>query len=191
MPAAHVRATHPSPPAARRSGACATIRRVLLCGWLLAACVPAASTAAGATPADRLEPDYTNTLRHYGDEQGLPQASVNAMLKARDGFLWLGTFGGLVRFDGREFRIYGPVDHVQGGGRGPASNRILALHEDDRGRLWIGTQEAGIGLLEQGRFRQLPVCEGRCQVNHFFRAGARELWVLSTMPFNVFERFAS
>ncbi|MCD9029694.1 hypothetical protein LDO26_15990 [Luteimonas sp. BDR2-5] len=183
MPAAHVEATHPSPPAARRSGASAIVRRARLFGWLLpAACALAAPALAGTTQVARLDPDYRNTLRHYGDEQGLPQASVNAMLQTRDGFLWLGTFGGLVRFDGREFRIFGSVGQVQGDGRdrGPASSRILALHEDDRGRLWIGTQEAGVGLLEHGRFRQLPLCGGRCQVNHFVRADDRTLWILST-----------
>ncbi|KLJ02525.1 two-component regulator propeller domain-containing protein [Luteimonas sp. FCS-9] len=138
--------------------------------------------AAAVPVEDRLDPDYRNTLRHYGDEQGLPQASVNAMLQTRDGFLWLGTFGGLVRFDGREFRLYGADAHDPGasGDDGPPSNRVLALHEDAYGRLWIGTQDAGIGLLERGRFRQLPVCGERCQVNALYPDGDGAVWALST-----------
>ena len=125
-----------------------------------------------------LDPTYGNALRHYGDAEGLPQVSVNAIVQSRDGFLWLGTFGGLVRFDGRDFRVYGSVDHVHGGdhGLGPASNRILSLHEDRQGRLWIGTQDAGISLLERGRFRHLRLCEGRCQIDRLLPVDARTLW---------------
>ncbi|MCD9032114.1 hypothetical protein LDO32_10310 [Luteimonas sp. Y-2-2-4F] len=141
-------------------------------GRLLAACLALAGAAAPAA-----EPPQANTLRAYSYEQGLPQASVNAMLQSRDRFLWIGTFGGLARFDGREFRVYGP-DDADGGG--PGSARILALHEDGLGRLWVGTQEAGISLFERGRFRQLPVCGGACQVNQFVALDERELWVLST-----------
>ena len=38
-------------------------------------------------------------------EQGLPQNSVTALLQDHDGYLWIGTFGGLARFDGERFRV--------------------------------------------------------------------------------------
>jgi len=48
---------------------------------------------------------------HYGysqwqDRDGLPQNTVQAIAQTKDGYLWLGTEGGLVRFNGRAFRTY-------------------------------------------------------------------------------------
>src|ERR1700735_2600445 len=42
----------------------------------------------------------------WNAESGLPQDSVHAMLQTADGFLWLGTEGGLARFDGYQFRVF-------------------------------------------------------------------------------------
>ena len=55
-------------------------------------------------------------------EDGLPQNSVNAILQTRDGYLWLGTFGGLTRFDGVKFTIFNT-----GNTPGLKSNRILSF----------------------------------------------------------------
>ena len=60
-----------------------------------------------APGAQALEPSVS--LAHYGydawdSDSGLPQNSVNTILQTRDGYLWLGTQEGLVRFDGVHFR---------------------------------------------------------------------------------------
>jgi len=70
---------------------------------------------------------------------GLPQNSVNAIAKAPDGALWLGTFGGLVRFDGANFRLMERTDSA-----GRHADRVLSLAVDADGALWIGTEQ---GLL--------------------------------------------
>ena len=49
-------------------------------------------------------PQYT--YRAWTVEDGLPQVSVNAIAQTPDGYLWLGTNGGLVRFDGIQFKVY-------------------------------------------------------------------------------------
>lgn len=145
----------------------------------LLACALAASPAPAAdgvrAVGESLELRAPGSLRHYGYEEGLPQASVNTILRTRDGFLWLGTFGGLVRFDGREFRTFRSADD----GEGPASRRVLSLFEDERRRLWIGTEDAGINVYENGRFRHLPICGGTCTVNRMFSVDGRDLWVLT------------
>lgn len=79
-------------------------------------------------------------------EEDLPQNSVITLTQTRDGYLWLGTLGGLVRFDGLRFTVF---DENNAPGLG--SSRILKLFEDSRARLWIGTANAGIAVLEQGR----------------------------------------
>lgn len=147
---------------------------------ILAGLAFAAQAAPGAGAAGKAEPVYIDSYRNFGIDDGLPQASVNALLQGRDGYLWIGTYGGLARFDGDSFKTFRISP------RGLVSNRILSLHEDRRGRLWIGTQEAGIALYESGRFRPLDFCGGTCQINAIRpSADGRKLWVLS--PQGVFE----
>lgn len=42
-------------------------------------------------------------------DNGLPQGSINSILQTRDGYIWLATFGGLVRFDGLRFQVSTPA----------------------------------------------------------------------------------
>ena len=51
---------------------------------------------------------FTQSARfeHFSDESGLPHKSIRSIVQDNKGFLWLGTFGGLCRFDGREFKTY-------------------------------------------------------------------------------------
>lgn len=145
----------------------------MLVALLLAVlCVPAA--AAERVPGDALALRSPPVLRHYDATDGLPQVSVNALLRTRDGFLWIATFGGLARFDGHEFRTF----PSNGSGAGPASRRVVSLFEDARRRLWIGTEDAGISVYAGGRFRQLPMC-GNCQVHRLFSVDGRDLWALT------------
>ena len=82
---------------------------------------------------------YVTTV--WGTEQGLPQNSVNAMLQDHEGYLWLGTFGGLARFDGDRFTVF---DSANTPGLGGA--RILGLFESRTGVLWIASTEGLIRL---------------------------------------------
>lgn len=84
--------------------------------------------------------------RIWRTEQGLPQNSVNAIVQDDEGYLWIGTFGGLARFDGERMRIYSPADTP-----GFTSARILCLHESRAGDLWIGTVDGGLTRLRDGR----------------------------------------
>src|ERR1700720_1247414 len=72
-------------------------------------------------------------------EQGLPQSSVTSIVQTRDGYLWLGTFNGLARFDGVQFKVFNPNNAP-----GLPSSRILQLFEDRRGTLWVGTEEGSV-----------------------------------------------
>jgi ligand-binding sensor domain-containing protein len=147
---------------------------------ILAGLALAAQAAPGTGAIGQAELVYVDSYRNFGIEEGLPQVSVNALLQGRDGYLWIGTFGGLARFDGVSFKAF----HASAGGL--PSNRILSLYEDRRGRLWIGTQEGGIALYESGRFRSLDVCGGTCQISVIRpSADGRKLWALG--PQGVFE----
>lgn len=132
---------------------------------LYTACVACALLAfAGHHEADA-EPVALSPLtprrivRTFSIEDGLPQSSVTAIIRTRDEHLWLGTFGGLVRFDGERFTTFRSL-----AGEGPSSDRVSALLEDDRGQLWIGTEDAGVSVMVDGHFERLPVCQGACRV---------------------------
>ena len=45
-------------------------------------------------------------IRAWQVENGLPQNKVTAVLQTRDGYLWLGTYSGLARFDGVKFKVF-------------------------------------------------------------------------------------
>jgi len=75
---------------------------------------------------------------HHTDPEA---GSGTAIIQDTRGFIWLGTQSGLVRWDGYRFRRY--VADTQVPGSLPDSF-ILALHIDDRGRLWVGTSAGGL-----------------------------------------------
>jgi sigma-54 dependent transcriptional regulator, acetoin dehydrogenase operon transcriptional activator AcoR len=91
----------------------------------------ASTMAASSTMTAGLGPPLTT-------EHGLPQSSVAAILPTADGYLWLGTFGGLVRFDGRDVKVFTAANTP-----GLTSNRVLSLAED-RDAIWVGTEYGGV-----------------------------------------------
>jgi ligand-binding sensor domain-containing protein/signal transduction histidine kinase len=81
------------------------------------------------------------------------------MIQTHDGYLWVGTLGGLARFDGLRFTRF-DVDNTPR----LKSNRIVSLFEDSHGNLWIGTEKAGIVVVgSSGVAADLPVAPGSAQ----------------------------
>ena len=80
---------------------------------------------------------------------GLPHSSGKVILQAASGAVWIGTQGGLARFDGIEFEVFKRDRHP-----GLADDYIRALHEDADGRLWIATHR-GASVYENGSIRAL------------------------------------
>jgi len=103
--------------------------------------------SAGGPCATALEP--TTPLANFGrqgwaPENGLPQNTVQALAQTPDGFLWLGTEVGLVRFDGNGFAIFD--QHSR-----PAlpGNDVQCLLAAKDGSLWIGTSD-GLARMKNG-----------------------------------------
>jgi signal transduction histidine kinase/ligand-binding sensor domain-containing protein len=82
----------------------------------------------------------------WDPERGLPDSSVTAIAQTRDGYLWVGTYDGLARFDGLHFvAINTPeVGH----------SRVQDLYVDDSGTLWINTYRGGLTSYRNGVFRR-------------------------------------
>ncbi|NNE70900.1 MAG: hypothetical protein HKN29_11140 [Rhodothermales bacterium] len=80
-------------------------------------------------------------------DDGLPQNSVVTIIQTSDGYLWLGTDEGLVRFNGLDFTVFDRDDRL---GR----VQIVALEEDHQGRLWVGTLD-GVVTVHEGEVAQV------------------------------------
>ena len=101
----------------------------------------------GACFAQAVEPStaLANYARQvWAMENGLPQNTVQALAQTRDGFIWLGTEAGLVRFDGVAFQVFDRTSS-------PAlpSGDIRCLLAAGNGTLWIGTS-AGLARWQEG-----------------------------------------
>jgi ligand-binding sensor domain-containing protein/signal transduction histidine kinase len=88
-------------------------------------------------------------LDNWQTEEGLPEMAVEAIARTPDGYLWIGTQGGLARFDGVHFTVF-DTDNEPGLG----SDVIWSLLVDRTGRLWVGTG-SGIAVLENGHFEPI------------------------------------
>jgi ligand-binding sensor domain-containing protein/signal transduction histidine kinase len=88
----------------------------------------------------------------WNNKEGLPQSSVISLIQTRDGYLWLGTLNGLVRFDGSHFAIF---DENNTPGLG--SGRIVRLFEDSHTNFWVGTDTAGVALIQNGRVENFDI----------------------------------
>jgi len=119
-------------------------RRSLLCPLviLIASCLLTAKT-----------PWFSDDLYLvdvWQTEDGLPQNSATSITQTPDGYLWFGTFNGLVRFDGLRFTVFHP-DNTPGLPSAP----VFGVHADSGGRLWVATDK-GLALLEDGHWTNVP-----------------------------------
>jgi len=106
-------------------------------------------------PASELDAKSRFLVKKWSTEDGLPQNTVTSMVQTADGYIWLGTFGGLARFDGVKFTVFDSTNAP-----GLRSNRILSLFEDQWKRLWIGTEAGEVYTLVDGKFTELESVPG-------------------------------
>lgn len=91
-------------------------------------------------------------VHHYSVADGLPQNTVMAIMEDQDGFMWIGTWDGLCRFDGYTFKSYKPSFSSSQS----ASNRIDFLYEDSLGFIWARNYEGAFFRLNKHTDRILP-----------------------------------
>ena len=92
-------------------------------------------------------------LASWRATDGLPQDSVQAIAQTPDGYLWVGTKGGLARFDGVRFTTFGLADGLKG-------LDVVSLVEDGEGGLWIGTFGGGLSRWHAGSISTLTTADG-------------------------------
>jgi ligand-binding sensor domain-containing protein/signal transduction histidine kinase len=113
-------------------------------------------------------------VRTWSKADGLPDGSVTVILQTTDGYLWVGTAAGLVRFDGVKFTKV-PLPKV--GFNRPVS--VTSLCEDAFGFLWIGTEDQGIYSWKDGQRQHFGAAEGLLDdnVTSLTLDAAGRLWI--------------
>ena len=84
-------------------------------------------------------------------EQGWQPSTVTALAQTHDGYLWVGTYNGLLRYDGARFRT------IDSGNSGLRNGRITSLYEDAGGVLWIGHETGELSRFADGEFQPVSV----------------------------------
>jgi len=160
------------------------MRRLFAAGWLPAAVVATLSSgAASALDPARALNQYS--LDHWSTRDGLPQNTIQALLQSRDGYLWMGTQEGLVRFDGVRFTVF---DHANTAAL--LNNHVSVLVESRDGSLWAGTFGGGLARLRDGIFEVYDQTHGLSgsSVTAVAEDAAGRLWVgTSTEGLNLLE----
>ncbi len=94
----------------------------------------------------------------YNNTNGMVSSEANVICETDDGYMWIGSYAGLSRYDGNEFEFV-----LEGG-----LVNVVGMMNDSSGRLWIGTNDAGIARYENGRYTyfttedNLPTNSVRC-----------------------------
>jgi signal transduction histidine kinase/ligand-binding sensor domain-containing protein len=118
--------------------------------------LPAAALASVLLQAQALGSELTTEqgyiTRNWDTEEGLPASNVSALARTRDGCLWIGTPGGLVRYDGFRFKT-----HYPGNTPGLPDARISSLLVDRAGTLWIGMLGGNVATFTSNRFQPVPL----------------------------------
>ena len=101
--------------------------------------------------------DSSASLPNYSFEAlppdaGWQQSPVTGIVQTRDGYLWLGTYNGLVRFDGERFKVFLASDTP-----GLQNSRITSLYQDGKGGLWIGHETGDLTLHDEDGFHPVKL----------------------------------
>ena len=125
------------------------------------------------------------------EKLGLSQSSINCILQDREGYLWIGTWSGLIRYDGYTttvFRSKSGVGKIK-------SNKITTLYEDNKGNLWVGTHMGGLFQYDKNddtftHFKYDPANPESLSNNNIWSIQGDDegnLWVGTESGLNVFD----
>ena len=87
----------------------------------------------------------------YDNSNGLPTSEANAVAQTRNGFIYIGGYSGLIRYDGNDFYRFESSEGI---------TSVMSLYVDKEDRLWIGTNDKGAVLYDNGEFRFFGKAEG-------------------------------
>lgn len=112
-------------------------------------------------------------------KDGLSQHDVSSIIQDSEGFIWLGTYDGLNRFDGYSLENF---FHSNQDEQSLSSNRVQCLFEDNKKRLWAGTDGYGLNYysLESGAIKRVIVPDNFKIINDICQNKTGEILVATT-----------
>ena len=124
-----------------------------ICGLgSLSASVSGTDTASGGAYAVTGQTEGVGySAKLYNADNGLPTSEANTVFSSSDGFIWIGGYSGLIRYDGTTFERQASSGGI---------TSVNAVFEDSRGRLWIGTNDNGVVCMYKGESRHYTVSDG-------------------------------
>ncbi len=134
---------------------------------LVAMCLPAFASGSKPDPLAFAE-------RIWGMQDGLPEQVVQAFAQTNDRYLWIGTTGGLLRFDGARFVLYDRENTPAF-----ADNNIFCLTVSRDNSLWIGSEGGGLIRYRDGEFHSFSAADGLSNsfVRTIFEDHTGRVWV--------------
>ncbi len=117
----------------------------------------------------------------YNNRNGLPTSEANTVAQTNDGFIWIGSYAGLIRYDGNTFER---IDSIAG------ITNVRCLYVDSQDRLWIGTNDSGVFLMAREEFRKWGKEEGLRSVSIRALAEDRDnmIYIASAMGIAMIDR---
>ena len=86
----------------------------------------------------------------YNDNNGLLTSSINDIIQTQDGYIWIASYNGLIRYDSKNFKVIEKL----------SATNIICLFEDSLNRFWIGTNDSGLILYENGVYTTYNTSNG-------------------------------
>ncbi len=147
--------------------------------WLISICacfclLPVFNTVMALNP-DRSMTQYMQTV--WTTNEGLPSDNLMDLIQDSDGFIWIGSYEGLIRFDGVEFKILSKYTHPD---FRSTSARILYKGKDNT--IWVGTNGEGVAKYVNGRFTMYTTRQGLPDnsIRRIFQDRSGTVWIGTT-----------
>ena len=149
-----------------------TLRRIISLALMLLLSSWTAQAAVG--PTNPIPVSSAWHFRAWQTDEGLPDNMVTGVAQTPDGFLWVATFGGLLRFDGAGFEEF-PLFHLPN-----IPNRVVRLMEvDSSGRVWLAMDRGPVVCADKGSARVFTASDGllETRITGMVSDGADGLWL--------------
>ena len=100
---------------------------------------------------DLTRPDEGYLATLYNNRTGLPTSEANAIAQTEEGFIWIGSYSGLIRYDGNTFERMDSTTGIAS---------VVSLLVDSKNRLWVGTNDSGVAVIDKGKTKMFRTEEG-------------------------------